>query len=365
MGKLPKAKPLLKLQWQSVLSEYVTAIAWSPRGKLLAASSASGEIMLYNAISGHTLLLQPGDGQSIGGLAFSADGQWLASGGQDSTLRIWHIPELSFQTLDPPVCELAQTRGWIDRLQWHPLHAELAWSVGREVRVWDVGTQEIETCLQFATSSVLDLAWHPQGTHLAVSGNQAIKIWQHCHWENEPTLWETSAPTITIAWAEEGRYLAAGNADHTLLVWQWGNPYPWQMQGFAGKVRQLAWSTSVPLLGTPLLASISNNDIIVWDKSTDASIGWDACLLDLHRQKMTAIAFQPKTFLLAAASADGWLSLWQDAKEVSQILQGAPEGFSCLAWHPQGQHLAAGGQRGEILVWELSQRAQGFSRQKN
>jgi WD40 repeat protein len=66
------------------------------------------------------------------------------------------------------------------------------------------------------------------------------------------------------------------------------------------------------------------------------------------------VAFQPKTGLLASLSNDGWLILWQLAIEAEQILEGVAKGFSCLAWHPSGQWLAAGGQQGELLIWSLS-----------
>jgi hypothetical protein len=41
-------------------------------------------------------------------------------------------------------------------------------------------------------------------------------------------------------------------------------------------------------------------------------------------------------------------------------LEGAPQGFSCMNWHPQGALLAAGGQNGELLVWTKASRGAGF-----
>lgn len=79
-----------------------------------------------------------------------------------------------------------------------------------------------------------------------------------------------------------------------------------------------------------------------------------------HSGVVQAIAFQPNSFLLASASSDGWVCLWQKAKKLAQIVQGAPNGFSCLAWHPQGQQLAAGGQRGELVIFSKVMRGQGF-----
>jgi len=49
---------------------------------------------------------------------------------------------------------------------------------------------------------------------------------------------------------------------------------------------------------------------------------------------------QPHSFLLASASIDGYVCLWSKAAVPS--FNWCQEGFSCLAWHPQGQQIAAG-----------------------
>lgn len=74
-------------------------------------------------------------------------------------------------------------------------------------------------------------------------------------------------------------------------------------------------------------------------------------MLDLHSGNVLDVAFQPKSGLLASLSDDGSIILWQAALEAAQVLEGAEGGFSCLAWHPSGRHLAAGGQQGELFVW--------------
>lgn len=131
------------------------------------------------------------------------------------------------------------------------------------------------------------------------------------------------------------------------------------MQGFPGKIRNLLWSDARSGVA-PLLLASSVEGIAVWTKQTEDRDGWEARVLDAHNGIVQAIAFQPNSLLLASASDDGWVYLWQKAKQVAQILDGAPNGFSTLAWHPNGQYLAAGGQNGELLVWSESKRGKGF-----
>jgi WD40 repeat protein len=349
-------RQLVKPFWQGSLNDYVTAIAWSPNGQMLAASSAAGEVALLDVEGRSLLSVQPGEGRSLDCLGFSPDGQFLAAGGQDGCVKIWRL-----EAKPTLVSTIDNAPAWIDRLAWNPKHNELAFSLGRYAQIWDVEASEVVATLHFEASSVLDLAWHPQGEFLAAAGHRAVKTWSREDWNNDPTTWELAAASVAIAWSPNGDYLASGNMDRTLLVWQWGNPFPWQMQGFPGKVRQLAWSEILTKTGAPLLVTSSQEGLVVWAKHPDESVGWGANVLNLHEEMVQAIAFQPGTGLLASAASDGWIGLWQQASKVVQILEGAPQGFSCVAWQPGGQKLAAGGQNGELLIWSESSRAKGFS----
>jgi WD40 repeat protein len=346
-------KPLFTRRWGGILSEYVTSIAWSPNS-ILAASSAAGEVVLWQDDILTSLLSTSDRSQSIDCLAFSHDGKFLAASGQDSKVRIWRIKE---------EIELIATLGnkskWIDKLSWSPTSNLLAFSLGRYVQIWNAEKQEMVTTLVFASSSVLGMSWRPNGQHLAIGGNQGVKIWETSNWDEDPYIVTMPAASIAIAWSGDSQYIASGNLDFTITVLKWGSPHPWVMRGFPGKIRNLAWSES--LNGkTPLLAASSVEGIAVWKKAKREADGWNAYILDVHDGVVQDLAFQPNSLLLASAGDDGWLCLWQKSKQVGQILEGANEGFSCLAWHSAGHLLAGGGQNGELLVWSESSLGKGF-----
>lgn len=351
-------KPLLTPSWQTLLADYVTAVAWSPTGDRLAACSAAGEVVVFNPKTGISTDLQGGQGLSVDAIAFSADGQFLAAGGQGGTVRLWQMA----MDEPTPVTELENPRVWVNCLRWHPQRPELAVGLGRYAQVWDAPGKAVITTLNFEASSVLDLAWHPSGDFLLLAGNQSVKTWRREDWDDDPLVRETGGASGAIALSADGQYLASGNNDRTLMVWAWNNPHPWRMQGFPGKVRQLAWSRTVA--GAPLLASTSAANVVVWTQAEADTQGWTPQVLDLHSGVVTAIAFQPQSTLLASAAEDGWVCLWQKATQAAQILDGATAGFSTLAWSPQGQHLAAGGCGGELLVWTKTSTGRGFGLRK-
>ncbi|EKU97727.1 WD40 repeat-containing protein [Leptolyngbya sp. PCC 7375] len=346
---------VLQRLWNTQLSDYVTALAWSPNGTQLAASSGAGEVLLYTPETGKSTCLQSSQGESVDALAISADGKFLAAGGQAGTVWIWQIDGDSPTLLTT----LEHARTWIDRLQWHPTSPELAFSFGRYVQVWHAVDQTVVTTLNFEDSSVLDLVWHPQGKELSLGGNQSIKTWQRHDWDEDPEVREVGGASVAVAWSPDGTYLASGNNDRSVLVWEKDSPTPWRMQGFPGKVRQLAWSKPT-VRDAPLLASVSVEGIVVWTKAADPSEGWTPQVLDAHAGMVQAISFRPDTLLLASAAEDGCLYLWQKARRIAQMLEGASSGFSCLAWSGQGTMLAAGGSGGELFVWTETTKGRGF-----
>ncbi|MEN8447103.1 MAG: WD40 repeat domain-containing protein [Cyanobacteria bacterium J06555_13] len=348
--------------WKASLEDYVTALVWSADGHYLAAGSVSGEVLLWSE-TGSVLLRSAASEQAIGPLGFSANGQFLAAAGQQGSVFIWDLSTLDLAALDRPtvsgpVLTLGNPHCWIDRLAWHPTQPWLAFGAGAEVKVWDISQAKLLSQQSFVASSVLGLAWHPEGQLLAASGHTGVKVWSVDDWSAPPELIEVPGASLSVAWSADGQYLASGNLDRTLTVVSWGHPPPWLMQGFPGKVRQVAWAP-ISRVEVPVVAAACLDGITVWRRQGK---NWQSKVLEKHQGTVEAIAFHPTAPLLASASQDGRLCLWKKAASLQQTLRGVKAGFSAIAWQPQGRYLAAGGSYGELIVWAPSNRGTGFQR---
>ncbi|MGB3614374.1 MAG: WD40 repeat domain-containing protein [Elainellaceae cyanobacterium] len=354
----------LTQRWRDRLTDYVTAIAWSPNGAWIAATSSKGEVILFDwtrSADQCRVTLRPAADEAMSSLGFSSDGQYLAAAGQSGDLVVWSLQPNSQQTY-PVAFRQAHSGAWIDQLAWHPTQPCLAYGIGAEVKIWDAQVAQDSPIaeLDFQNSSALHLAWHPNGQRLAISGHGGIKVWEAADWGADPKVIAVPGASLYAAWSDDGRYLASGNLDRTLTVVEWGNPPPWLMQGFPGKVRQVAWSNVVGQSGAPLLAAACVEGVTVWLRSDGSKRDWRSQVLQHHTDRVNAIAFRPQTSMLASAGEDGKVCFWEMKKTPTKVLKFPDGGCSCLAWHPSGDKIAIAGTAGAIGLWELESRAKGF-----
>lgn len=73
-------------------TDWVEAIAFSPDGERLASASWDATIRLWDTGTGTHKQTLTGHTGGVGSVSFSPDGQTLASGSMDSSIRLWDVP---------------------------------------------------------------------------------------------------------------------------------------------------------------------------------------------------------------------------------------------------------------------------------
>jgi WD40 repeat protein len=198
-------KYTLELSAKETLSDYVTAIAWSPTGNTLAAASGAGEVrLLKNFVS--LSLCQP-TGQSVDALAFSFDGKWLAAGGQEGVITLWQM-----EGDVPEIADTLECGSWVDRLVWHPTCNRLAFNRGKAVQIWDADRAEAVTSLA-GIASPQDIRWSPDGKHLWVGAIVAM--------DNLPVHYATIATNLIESVGAKVKFLPPYSPDLSPIELCW------------------------------------------------------------------------------------------------------------------------------------------------
>jgi eukaryotic-like serine/threonine-protein kinase len=71
----------------------ISAIAWSPDGTRIASSTGGDDttVQIWDAFSGNNAFIYTAHTEHVNVLAWSSDGMWLASGGNDRKIHIWSM----------------------------------------------------------------------------------------------------------------------------------------------------------------------------------------------------------------------------------------------------------------------------------
>jgi WD40 repeat protein len=281
----------------------IFSATFSPDGQLLAfGDTKDNTVRLYRVEDGKQILTFWGHTFWIWSVAFSSDGQTLASYSVGTTIKFWDVRSGEcYRTL-----QIGDSR--TQRGAFSP--DGQIWAIGAEkdgIKLWEVNSGKCLRSLQGHTSYVLSFAFSPNGQLLA-SGDfeSTIKLWEVKTGQCQQTLQAEAGVCWGLAFHPQGYWLASSHADSKIRLWDIN----------AGECLQVFASDSEnsqpqPMCFSPcgrfLVASSSVEPIArVWDVNTGQ------CLKNLqgHSDLVYALAYNPKGDTIASGSKDETIKLW-------------------------------------------------------
>jgi WD40 repeat protein len=215
----PLEKPKKQAQrWKCVHtltghSHGVVSVAISPDGQTLASGSRDDTIKLWDLKTGQEIRTLTGHSFYINSVAISPDGQTLASSSSDSTIKLWDLKTgQEIRTLTGHCCESVAIS---------PDGQTLASSSeDSTIKLWHLKTgQEIRT-LTGHSRGVASVAISPDGqTLFSGSWDSTIKLWHLKTGQEIRTLTGHSDGVLSVAISPDGQSLASRSRDNTIKVW--------------------------------------------------------------------------------------------------------------------------------------------------
>lgn len=327
---------------------WVQSIAFSPDGQLLASGSSDQTIRLWDLQTGQCLKTLRGHTSWIQSIAFSPDGQLLASGSNDQTVRLWDIDSEGGQCLSVlpgHTSRILSVAFCLDR------QTLISSSEDQTVRRWQIETGECLQVLNIHVNWVLSIALSPDGKTLATrSDGKTVKFWDLASGECFSTL-EYSAQVWAIAYAPAvtaaPQRLATGSEDRTVKIWDaWTGECLQTLQGHRDRVWLVAFSPD----GHRLMSLSEDQTMKFWDVETGQ------CLrtLEAYSNWVLSVAFSPDGRSIASSSQDQQVRVWDVATgKCHTMMQGHTNLVSSIAFAPPsaGQILASGSDDRTIKLW--------------
>ncbi|MBT3322688.1 MAG: hypothetical protein HN392_10435 [Anaerolineae bacterium] len=351
---------------------YITSVAFSPDGKLLAsgsmysddnairiwklASILDGDLSLWQLHKQHT--------RGIFGIDFSPDGKTLLSGAGDNSARLWDIDgeKMKEILMYQPAAKVK-----VFAVDYSPVIGEngeeLLALAGADffhntptalLEIWDASSGELVFEIDGHDSSLDSVAFSPDGKILASGGSYSdnkIHLWSVQTGQHLRVLKGHFSGVRSLAFSPDGRTLASSGWDAILHLWDLKTG---EIIASHNEHTSVVHSTAISPDGSILATGGDAGLIRLWDVETGEKIG----VLNTKSSRITSLLFSDKRNLLIAGTDEPAfnIQMW-DISSLERIdsLSGHESFVQVLSISSNQRYLASGGALGDnaVYIWDM------------
>lgn len=284
-------------------------------------------------------------------VTFSPDGQTLASGGDDVTIRFWDVASGKERN----TIKIGDEADWIGSLAFSPDGKALAsggsGAGANTVQLWDVGTRKGTTVLKEGQCMLPVAVFSPDGKTLATASTFLN--------ETPLTFWDATTRK-QVAKTEKELSVAAlaftpDSKTAVILGWSGGIT---SVQTATGKITATMKTDDESFSAAAFSPDAKTLATATWDETTiklwDVATGKEQVAMKGTKSKVFRVVFSPDGKTLATGGGDGTIKLWTVATGKERAtFTGHEEEVWSLAFSPDGKLLASGSFDHTIKLWDV------------
>jgi serine/threonine protein kinase len=278
----------------------IWSVAFSPDGTTIATGSDDTTLRLWDAATGQEKAKPFGHGGAVYAVAFAHSGKFLVTSSGDGTIRIWDVATGQEQPALP------RRNGTVRRVAISPDDQIVAMgSSTQDVELWDLNTRELRHALPGHQGTIFALAFAPDGKTLATGdASGQIRFWDPVAGDERVSFTGYSLGIRALAFSPDSQTLAsAGTGDKDVKLWKVATHEPLAtLAGRENGFQNVAFSPD----GTLLAAGCRDGFVLIWDVHSAQTLA----SLQAHKGPVFALAFSPDGHSLATAGEDRLCKLW-------------------------------------------------------
>ena len=348
----------------------INTLHFSPDGSLLAIGTNIG-VWLYNMDDGEEISLLTTQDRQINTLAFSQDGKYLASAGENnSVIHIWNLENGNIEF----VRQIQHKARGLSSLIFHSGNTTLfGINMLGPVIVFDIKTgNEISVKKYLDTRGIGVLSEDKRIYIGSIPDEGIIKLWDNSKGINGEEFNQPETPTdnplskllggnrgkrnenirvdlLTIS--PDNLTVASGHGKRIQLWDVKTRNYRKSLLGHRELIYTLAFSADSRLLAS----GSADNAIILWNVNT----GRFVARFTGNKNSIKAVAFSPvDNSMLVSGGSDGTIRLWntKDRKNHKIISAGYTDAVQAIAFSKDNKVLYSAASNGTVQIWDLTTR---------
>lgn len=229
MTQLWDVEAMRQLRGMNGHTDRISCLSWNEH--MLSSGSKDATIVNHDVrIRDHHVATLNGHEQEVCGLAWSLDGQTLASGGNDNKLMIWDAASTAGRSQRPRF-KIGEHMAAVKALAWSPHERNLIASGGgtadRCIKFFNTQTGSMINSIDTG-SQVCSLLWSPHEKEILSShgfSRNEINLWRYPSMVKVKELTGHTARVLHMAASPDGASVVSAGADETLRFWDiFGGP---------------------------------------------------------------------------------------------------------------------------------------------